>query len=181
VGNVEISGIVRVPCQASGDERGQFRKIYSEDLFESLDIDFKIKQINVSTTELIGAVRGMHYQIPPHNESKVIKCNRGKVFDVVVDLRRSSKTFLKYQTFELSEESSFALLIPAGCAHGFQVLEASSELVYAHSEEYRPEFGRTINPVDPALNIDWPLDISLMSERDSGSEFIGESFDGIQL
>lgn len=173
-----IAGLFKLPYATYGDERGQFTKFYSEDMFSALEIDFKIRQINLSKTAQVGTVRGMHFQVPPYSEVKVIRCIKGKIFDVIVDVRQDSKTFLKHQEFELGETCGFALCVPAGCAHGFQVLESPAEILYAHSQEYRPEFESGLQPLDPKLAINWPLDVALLSERDELFPFIDETFKG---
>lgn len=174
----DIAGLFTLPNPTSVDQRGQFTKLYSEDVFSDLNIDFKIKQINISRTSEVGTIRGMHFQVLPYSEIKIIRCVRGKILDVIVDVRKESTTFLKYQTFEMSEVCGFSLYVPAGCAHGFQVLEGPAEVLYAHSEEYRPEYEARIHPLDPQLAINWPLNVSLISERDNGAAFIEETFRG---
>ncbi len=155
--------------------------MYSEDFFESNEMDFKIAQINLSVTEKIGTVRGMHFQTAPFSEKKIIRCIRGRVFDVIVDIRRNSLSFLKYETFELSEDNGFALHVPTGCAHGFQVLDGPAEMMYIHSKEYRPECEAGINPFDTALKINWPVDVTLISERDKSFPYLNSSFEGITV
>jgi dTDP-4-dehydrorhamnose 3,5-epimerase len=177
--STDIVGLTKIPNVTSKDSRGSFTKLYSQDLYQTNDFDFKIAQINLSVTEEIGTVRGLHYQLPPSSERKVIRCLRGRVFDVVVDIRRDSSSFLKYETFELSEDGGFALHVPTGCAHGFQVLDGPAELLYLHSEEYRPDHEAGINPFDPQLLINWPVDVTQMSERDKSFPSLHKSFEGI--
>ena len=117
----------------------------------------------------------------PHSEIKVIRCIKGKIFDVIVDVRHDSPTFLTHQAFELGESCGFALYVPAGCAHGFQVLEAPAEILYAHSQEYRPNSEHGIHPLDPGLGINWPLQVGLLSERDELFPFIEKTFKGHTL
>jgi len=181
VEETEISGLFKLPYTTKEDERGKFLKIYSEDSFSAHDIDFKIRQVNLSKTTQVGTVRGMHYQVQPHSEIKVIRCIKGKIFDVIVDVRQDSPTFLRHQAFELGESCGFALYVPAGCAHGFQVLEAPAEILYAHSQEYRPNSEHGIHPLDPGLGINWPLQVGLLSERDELFPFIEKTFKGHTL
>ena len=176
-----IEGLHMLKTSVHKDERGQFSKLYSEDIFLGQHIDFKIKQVNLSRNSHIGTVRGMHFQVSPHEEIKIIQCLRGKIFDVIVDIRAGSPTFLEHETFEMSENCGFALHVPAGCAHGFQVLEAPAEISYLHSQEYRPKYEGGIHPLDPRLGINWPLHVSLVSERDSHASFVSEKFEGIYL
>lgn len=176
-----LRGLFKLVNSTIKDERGEFVKFYSEDLFLDNNIDFKIKQINLSRTTHKGAIRGMHFQMPPYGEAKIVRCVRGKVFDVVIDLRKDSKTFLAHQTFELGEKCGFSLYIPAGCAHGFQVLEATAEMLYAHSEEYRPMSEGTLNPFDPRIGIEWPLNVAFISEKDKHAMFLKETFKGLAI
>ena len=177
----DIAGLKKIPIVTSRDSRGYFTKLYSEDFYKTHDFDFKIAQINLSVTEETGTVRGLHYQLPPFSERKVIRCLRGRVFDVIVDIRHDSSSFLKYETFELSEDNGFALHVPAGCAHGFQVLDGPAELLYVHSEEYRPDYEAGINPFDPQLLINWPVAVTQISERDKSFPSLHKSFKGINV
>ena len=163
------------------DERGSFRKIYSSSNFKSIDVTTQLSQVNVSLTIESGTVRGMHYQISPHAESKLVTCTRGKVFDVVVDVRQGSPTFLLHEVFHLNEFESNTIHIPPGCAHGFQVIDGPAQLVYLHSEEHVMESERGLNVKDPILNIAWPLPIHGLSERDTNNQYINTEFEGIQL
>lgn len=140
-----------------------------------------VAQINQTLTRCEGAVRGMHYQLPPVAEVKLVTCLRGRVFDVAVDLRADSTTFLRWHGEILSPENRRALAIPQGFAHGFQALEVDCELLYLHSAPYRPEAERALNACDPRLGIDWPLPISDMSDRDRGHAMLTENFAGIVL
>ena len=174
-----ISGVLKIPNKVYEDSRGHFTKVYSKDMFESDRLEFNVAQINLSMTTRTGTIRGMHYQAPPHGEAKIIRCIQGRVLDVIVDIRRDSSTFLKHQVFEMSELHGFALHVPIGCAHGFQVLDGPAKMLYAHSHEYRPEFERGIHPLDPALGINWPLKVVEISERDKTQPLLTGSFEGI--
>jgi dTDP-4-dehydrorhamnose 3,5-epimerase len=137
--------------------------------------------VNLSRTEAVGTIRGMHLQPDPHSESKLVRCLRGRVWDVAVDLRASSATFLAWHAEELSARNNKALLIPEGFAHGFQVLEKESELLYLHSEQYAPQLEDGISPLDPRLSILWPLEIAEMSDRDRGLPVWTDTCKGISL
>lgn len=179
--STDIAGLTKIPSVTSRDSRGYFTKLYSQDFYETHGIDFKIAQINLSVTEETGTVRGLHYQLPPFSETKVIRCIRGRVFDVIVDIRHDSSSFLKYETFELSQDNGFALHVPAGCAHGFQVLDGPAEMLYVHSEEYRPDYEAGINPFDLQLLINWPVDVTQISERDKSFPSLHKPFNGITV
>jgi dTDP-4-dehydrorhamnose 3,5-epimerase len=125
-------------------------------------------QINVSRTNVPGTIRGLHFQRAPAAETKLVRCLRGKVFDVAVDLRPESKTYLQYHAEILEPTKKNMLVIPEGCAHGFQVLEGESELLYLHTAPYSPEFEGGVRYDDPSLNIVWPMPAIGVSERDSG-------------
>ena len=160
------------------DHRGVFQRVYDLDLFSKFLGEQKLVQINHSMTREVGSVRGLHLQVPPLQEIKVVQCLKGRVLDVVVDLRKSSKTFLKSFTVELEESKANGLIIPKGFAHGFQVLEPDSELLYFHTAPYsKPhEFGFNIRA--PKFNIQLPLPIQNISEKDESYMFIEDSFQG---
>ncbi len=181
IDSTEIDGLKILQNTTTRDSRGLFTKLYSEDFFTVNEIDFKIAQINLSVTERVGTIRGMHFQMAPFSEKKIIRCMRGRVFDVIIDLRRNSSSFLQFETFELSESNGFALHVPKGCAHGFQVVDGPAEMMYLHSEEYRPEFEAGINPFDAALMIDWPVDVTLISDRDKSFPSLDGSFEGLTI
>lgn len=140
-----------------------------------------IAQINHTLTRMKGAVRGMHYQRPPHVEVKVVSCLHGEVFDVAVDLRRGSPTFLQWHGVVLSAANRRSLLIPEGFAHGFQALREDCELIYLHTAPYRPEAEEALNAEDPRLGIGWPLPITELSERDRNHGWIKQDYQGITL
>ena len=128
-----------------------------------------------------GTVRGMHFQLPPSAETKLIRCLRGRVFDVAVDLRRDSPTFLKWSGHELSATNAHLLVIPEGFAHGFQVLEPDSELLYLHTAFYDPAHEGGLSPADPMLAIRWPLPVNGLSDRDRNHPQLTADYRGIAL
>jgi dTDP-4-dehydrorhamnose 3,5-epimerase len=140
-----------------------------------------IKQINHSTTYQVGAVRGLHYQYPPHAEMKIVRCLKGRVFDVAVDLRQGSPTFLKWTAVELTPINRLALVISEGCAHGFQVLEEGSELLYLHTAFYTPGVEGAVRYDDPSVGVAWPLAPTDISARDLSQPHLKEDFKGITL
>ena len=176
-----LDGLKSITRTRLADSRGFFDKIFAAD--ELLEIGWKNKicQINHSHTLKKGSIRGMHYQEPPKTEMKLISCIRGKVWDVAVDIRKDSPTFLKWHGQTLSSENCSALLVPEGFAHGFQSLSDDSELIYCHSEEYSPYEDSGLNPFDPLLDITWPESIREVSQRDKGHPLLTDSFIGIDL
>jgi dTDP-4-dehydrorhamnose 3,5-epimerase len=170
--------IRRLPVQ---DERGWLERMYCAEEFAALLPAHSIAQINRTATRLTGTVRGMHYQRPPHAESKLISCLKGSVFDVAVDVRRSSPTFLHWHAERLSAENRHALLIPAGFAHGFQTLEPDCELLYLHTAHYVPQSEAALNASDARLAIAWPLPLSVQSARDAAHPAVTDEFLGVEL
>lgn len=176
-----LSGLLVVQRKVIEDERGFLSRFYCVDEFSVLGIDKPVAQINHTLTRKKGAVRGMHFQHPPHAETKLVSCLKGEVWDVALDLRRDSPTFLQWHGEVLSAANRRSLLIPEGFAHGFQALSEDCELIYLHTETYHPEAEDALNASDPALGITWPLDITEMSDRDRKHKLIEQSFQGITL
>lgn len=176
-----LAGLKRVVLSPAVDKRGAFTRWFCDRELREVLGDRQIVQANHSYTESAGVIRGMHYQVPPHAEMKMIRCVRGKIFDVAVDIRKSSKTFLEWYSCELGGEDQNMLIIPEGFAHGFQVLEAGSELLYLHTEHYAPESERGLRFDDPALTIRWPLAPEGVTARDAAQPLITESFDGLSV
>ena len=147
------------------DERGDFKKIFCKDN-HSKYLKKEIKQINISTSKRTGTVRGFHYKSINKDEYKIVTCLKGKIYDVIIDLRKSSKTFLKFFSIELSDKDNHSLLIPRGFAHGFQSLIPNSQVLYCHTNIYKPSHEKGINVKDNYFNIVWPKKISVISEKD---------------
>lgn len=153
-----------------GDNRGFLSRLWCKDDFkESNWNDDNIVQINHTYTAKKGTIRGMHFQKKPFEEKKIVSCIRGSVFDVAVDLRKHSTTYLSWYGLELSSRNKLALNIPKGFAHGFQTLEDDVELIYFHSCEYNQEYEAGINPFDKKISIEWPLPVSVISEKDKSN------------
>jgi dTDP-4-dehydrorhamnose 3,5-epimerase len=151
------------------DSRGYLERLFCEqDLQAVFGGDRRIVQINRTLTRLPGTVRGLHFQRPPHAETKVVTCLRGEVFDVAVDVRPSSPTFLQWHAEVLSETNGRSLLIPEGFAHGFQTGDSDCELLYFHSAAWCAAAECGLNPIDPRIAIAWPRPVSEMSDRDRG-------------
>lgn len=176
-----IAGAVVVEGTPHTDHRGAFSRIFCEQALTEIIGTRHIVQANHSRTDAVGAVRGMHFQHPPHAEMKLVRCIRGRVWDVVVDLRTGSPTFLQWHAEELDPVSSCMLIIPEGCAHGFQVLEADSELLYLHTALYTPTAEGALRFDDPRLAIRWPLLVTDLSERDKKHALLTSDFVGISV
>jgi len=155
------------------DERGFFARIWSQEEFGSRGLNSKLVQCNSSLNKQTGTLRGMHYQIPPHEEAKLVRCTSGAIYDVIVDLRRDSPTRGQWIGVELTSRNRLMIYVPEGFAHGFQTLEDDTEVFYQVSEYYHPESARGVRWDDPTFSIDWPLGISVISERDRSHPFVG--------
>jgi dTDP-4-dehydrorhamnose 3,5-epimerase len=177
----ELEGVVVVETTSHADSRGSFTRLYCAEELGDVIGSRRIVQINHSQTRAVGSVRGLHYQKPPHAEMKVVRCLKGGVWDVAVDLRAGSRTFLKWHAEELTPGNMRALVIPEGCAHGFQVLEADSELLYLHTAFYEPASEGGVQPRDPLLSIPWPLEITDISQRDLNHPLLESQFRGVTL
>ncbi len=163
------------------DQRGFLSRFYCAEEFYEAGINKPIAQINHTLTHKKGTVRGLHFQYLPYSETKLVSCLQGEIFDVAVDLRHDSPTFLHWHGEILSANNHKSLLIPEGYAHGFQALTEDCELIYLHTVAYHAEAEGALNVADPRLNIAWPLTISDISERDSNHPFISSDFLGITL
>ena len=163
------------------DERGAFARIFCKNEFSKIGSSNDIFQINHSLTRKKGTVRGMHFQYSPKAEIKMVKCIRGLVWDVIVDLRKGSKTFLKWQGVTLSAENGLMIYIPKGFAHGFQTVEPNCELLYFHTECYSPEFEGAVRHDDPMVGIQWQLDVTEISERDMSFPLLPNDYEGIEI
>lgn len=176
-----IAGAVVVEGAPYADHRGAFTRIFCEQALAQVIGSRHVVQANHSRTHAVGAVRGMHFQHPPHAEMKMVRCIRGRVWDVLVDLRAGSPSFLHWHAQELDPVSSRMLIIPEGCAHGFQVLEPDSELLYLHTAPYTPESEGALRFDDPRVAIPWPLPVSDLSERDRHHALLSNDFAGLDL
>ena len=161
------------------DKRGWFARTFCKDEFATIGHTKEWVQMNHSFTKQQGTIRGMHYQLPPFSEIKLVRCIAGAVFDVIVDIRKNSPTFLQWFGIELSANNKKMIYIPKGFAHGFQTLTDDAELIYHHSEFYKPNVEGGIKHTEPKVNIDWKLDVTNISERDKEHNFLKEDFEGI--
>ena len=179
--DTSIDGLKVVQRKPIADDRGFLSRLYCDDGFKLIGVNKTVCQINHTLTNKMGAIRGMHYQLPPFAEVKLVSCIRGEIFDVAVDLRKNSPTYLKWHAEILSAENQRSLLIPLGFAHGFQTLTANCELIYLHTAPYSKEHERGLNYADKMININWPLEIVEISERDQNHPLIQSDFEGIVL
>ena len=168
----KLKGLYAVELDYLTDKRGYFSRLVCQEEFKKIGLKKEIVQVNLSHTEKKGTVRGMHFQIVPKEETKIIYCLRGKAFDVAVDIRPDSSTYLDSFAVELSPRNKNMAYIPEGFAHGFQALEDETELIYFHTEYHNPEFERGLNCTDPKLKINWPLSILEISEKDKSYPLI---------
>lgn len=161
-----IPGAHLVGIEAKEDERGLFARTWCAREFAEHGLDPRIAQCSVSFNAQAGTLRGMHYQLAPHAEAKLVRCTRGALFDVIVDLRADSPAYLRWVGYELSAENRLSLYVPEGCAHGFLTLLPATEVLYQMSVEYHPGSARAFRWNDPAVGIEWPGTPRIMSESD---------------
>lgn len=185
MGQLEVSatplaGLKIIQRRCIEDSRGYFSRLFCAEELRGAGFHGAIVQINQTLTRHRGAVRGMHFQHVPYAEIKIVSCLRGEVFDVAVDLRRGSPTFLSWHGDVLSSGNRKSLLIPEGFAHGFQTLTDDCELLYFHSAPYVPTAEGALNARDPRLSIEWPLPVGEMSERDRLHPLLEPDFTGIE-
>lgn len=179
--DLPLAGLKRIERQRLGDARGFLSRLFCAEELDAAGWNKPIVQINHSYTAGRGTVRGMHFQHPPHAEMKLVCCLRGEVWDVAVDIRAGSKTFLRWHAERLSADNGRALLIPQGFAHGFQVLTDGVELLYCHSSAYNVAAEGALNLKDPMLAISWPHQIGEMSLKDSQHPMLNKEFAGVTL
>ena len=173
-----LNGSFTIQLDPINDERGWFARYFCKKEFSTIGHNKEWVQMNHSFSLKKGTLRGMHFQKPPHSEVKLVRCIQGSVFDVIIDLRKDSPTFLKWFGTELSAENKLMMYIPEGFAHGFQTLEDNSGLLYMHTAYYSPEAEDGLRYNDPQVNISWPLEISEISMRDNSHDLL-EKFNGL--
>jgi dTDP-4-dehydrorhamnose 3,5-epimerase len=179
VEDLPLNGLKLIKRKLKNDKRGFFSKIYCANQLSVNGFLKPISQINHSYSSRMGTIRGMHYQIYPYIDTKLINLIRGEIVNVVVDLRVKSSTYMTSFDIKLTEDENVGLLIPAGFAQGFQTISNDVDIIYCHTETYVKDFERGINPFDPALSIDWTLPVSEISERDKSYQFIDANFKGL--
>jgi len=174
-----LKGSYVIDLKTFTDDRGWFARTFCKNEFAAIGHTGEWVQINHSFTKQKGSIRGMHYQLPPFSEIKMVRCIAGAVYDVIIDLRKESTTFLQWFGTELSAENKKMLYIPEGFAHGFQALTNDCELIYLHSQFYTPGAEGGIKFNDPKININWPLTLTSISERDDMHPLLDENFKGL--
>ncbi|MEH7544837.1 dTDP-4-dehydrorhamnose 3,5-epimerase [Neobacillus vireti] len=171
-----LSGVKIIEPKVFGDHRGWFTETYNETIFKEAGIDINFVQDNQSFSAVKGTLRGLHYQLNPKAQTKLVRCTRGSIFDVAVDIRKGSQTFGKWFGLELTAENKKQLLIPKGFAHGFMTLTDDVEVQYKVDELYAPECDRGIIWNDPAIGIEWPINISpVLSAKDEKAPLLADS------
>jgi dTDP-4-dehydrorhamnose 3,5-epimerase len=163
----ELPGAYLIDIDEKPDDRGFFARTFCREEFEAHGLKPTVAQCNLSFTHRAGTLRGMHYQVEPATETKLIRCTRGAIFDVIVDMRRQSPTYLRHVGVELSADNRRALYVPELFAHGYQALEDGAEVSYQVGEFYTPGLERGLRHDDPVLGIDWPLPVSTISGKDA--------------
>ena len=161
-----LKGSFIIEPEKNVDERGFFARAFDDHVFEEHGLKSRVKQCNISFNKTKGTLRGMHYQASPYEEAKLVRCTRGKAFEVMVDLRPASSTYLEWFGVEISAENYKMLYAPEGFALGFQTLEDNTELFYQMSEKFMPDFGRGIRWDEPTIAISWPLKPTVISKKD---------------
>ena len=165
-----------IEIEPHADERGLFARTWCRKEFAEAGLPSDFSQCSLSRNTSMGTLRGMHFQLPPSQEGKLVRCSSGDVFDVVVDLRVGSRSFLAQEHVRLSKDSARAIFIPPGCAHGFQTLVGDCDVVYQMTDYYAPELGSGIRWNDPILDIPWPLPVEIINDRDRGYPDLDESW-----
>jgi len=175
-----LAGAFVIDLDMRLDNRGFFARTFSQEVFAARGLDPLVVQANVSFNHRKGTVRGMHFQFPPAAETKLVRCTRGAVLDVIVDLRPESPTFLEHASVELSADNRRSLYVPKRFAHGFQVLEDGTEVTYMTSQDYAPQHEGGLAYDDPGLGISWPLDATEMSPKDRAWQALADAVTSIR-
>ncbi|MEO6329144.1 MAG: dTDP-4-dehydrorhamnose 3,5-epimerase [Ginsengibacter sp.] len=174
-----LKGSYVIDLEPFTDERGWFVRTFCEEEFRKIGHNKDWLQLNHSYTKNRGMLRGMHYQLPPFSEIKLVRCIAGKIFDVIVDIRKNSSTFLQWFGVELSGENKKMIYIPEGFAHGFETLTNDCELIYHHTAVYKPGSESGLKYNDEILGIQWPIPVESMSERDKAHSYLKKDFKGV--
>ena len=162
----KLEGVYVIDIEKIEDQRGFFARTWDKDVFTELGLDSENVQCNISYNKNKGTLRGFHYQREPFAEGKIVRCTKGKVYEVILDIRKESKTFLEWEGIELSESNYRILFVPKGFALGFQTLKDETEIFYQMTQKYMPEYAMGIRWDDPKLNIKWPLKPTVVSQKD---------------
>jgi len=162
----KLEGVYLIEPEPHLDKRGMLRRQFCQHEFADYGLMTEIKQTNVSENREKHTLRGFHFQLPPHGENKVLSCVKGSIYDIVVDLRKESKTYLQWQSFELTEKNRLSLYVPTGCANAYLTLEKNSWILYYHSEFYLPGYEGNIRYNDPYFKFMWPAEPKVISDKD---------------
>ena len=179
INSTPLCDVLVIETNKLEDTRGSFMRLFCQQALTDILADRNIIQINKSVTTQKGAIRGLHFQYPPHAEIKFVRCLKGAIFDVAVDLRKDSRTFLQWHSEILTPENNKMMAIPEGFAHGFQTLDHDSEVLYLHTAEYQTEFEGGVLFDDPQLNIQWPMVCIDISNRDRQHSLLDAHFTGL--
>lgn len=176
IADTALDGVKIITLDVFGDARGSFAETYDSRAFADLGIDTAFVQDSWSHSANAGVVRGLHFQIPPHAQAKIVRVTRGRVFDVIVDIRHGSDTFGRHISFELAADDMRCVYVPAGFAHGFCTLVDDTEITYKMSDHFAPDCYKGVRWSDPALAIDWPVapDKAVVSEKDAAHPCLNE-------
>lgn len=181
INETNIAGVKLIETGSVVDHRGSFSRWFCTKELAPVLGKRVLAQINNSKSLKAGTVRGLHFQKPPHGEMKIVRCIRGRVWDVALDLRAGSPTFLKWYGAELTPQNGLMLAVPEGFAHGYQSLEPESELLYFNTAFYEPAFESAVNHADPLAAIKWPLKVTDLSDRDANVPFLTADFKGLSV
>jgi len=179
VPNGTIPGISIIEFPQHKDNRGTFQKVFSQFVFDGAGQEFFTKQVNYSKNPEVGILRGLHYQASDELEKKIIHCVQGGIFDVIVDVRKGSPTFLQWESYEMEGGQSKVITVPAGCAHGFQTTKSDTIILYLHTAEYAEDKQFGLNALDPKLGINWPTIPAKRSATDEARPFIQTFWEGV--
>jgi dTDP-4-dehydrorhamnose 3,5-epimerase len=169
ISETDITGAYLIQPTLIHDRRGFFARTWDRATFEDRGLVTALEQCSLSFNARAGTLRGMHWQVLPYTEEKLVRCTAGAIYDVIVDLRRGSPSYLRHVAVELRADNHTALYIPAGCAHGFQTLTDGTEVAYQISQIYSAPHARSAHHTSPAFGIAWPLPVSVISERDAAA------------
>jgi dTDP-4-dehydrorhamnose 3,5-epimerase len=178
----DLQGAYTIEPEKLADNRGFFGRTWCQQEFRDRGLDSQLVQCSISFNHQQGTLRGMHLQLPPSAEAKLVRCTQGAIYDVIVDLRSNSETYLQWTAIELTAENRTALYIPPGLAHGFQTLANNTEIFYQMSDFYHPDLARGFRWNDPIFKIDWPEEVRVIADRDREyPDYTPESFSTLQL